>query len=138
MSPFTRDESEIFPYFNGIKEVKGDPLEIEGRYLRALVGEDLAAIDKGLESKDVYANLDSTEIMVPAVRVAFKLPEFNEDTGEGLTWNEIISLFNRFLAWKQEKKVSTGPGLSTPISSDDGPASDSPTRSLSANTGTEQ
>src|ERR1700683_1656699 len=82
---FPAAEREIFPYFNGVKEVKGDPLEIEARYLRELAGEDLGAIDKMLESPDVQTRLRGSDKMVPAIRAAFRLREFDEDTGGGLT-----------------------------------------------------
>ena len=119
---FPAAEREIFPYFNGVKEVKGDPLEIEARYLRELAGEDLGAIDKMLESPDVQTRLRGSDKMVPAIRAAFRLREFDEDTGEGLTLGEAFALFNRFIAWKHDLKAGSAPGPSTPQSSDDGPA----------------
>lgn len=125
---FPEEARQVFPYWDGSKRVYGDPLAIEDRYLADMAGEDLDELNRDLSpdlSPDpaapaptsgprVLARLQAQERLADGVRAAFRLAPFDEATGEGMTADQVRTLWNRYNAWKDGLKGDTGPGASTP------------------------
>jgi hypothetical protein len=121
MSEETKSEipkKNVYKYFNGVKEVYADPFELDWRM------QDATKMEPNIDIKDQWlnptpddkGNLDRQQIAllndayhfyIPIVIKVFKLKQFDEDTGEGMTGSEIIDLWSQYLAWRFDLKKST-------------------------------
>lgn len=118
---------DIFPYFNGSRQVFGDPIAIYRRMLRALQKplDHQIELTKGGENELMH--LEAYGKLYAAVRVAFPMVPFNEGTGEGASEADCQRALDGLLSWI-EKKNGSIPGLQTSSSRPAGrPASASPT-----------
>ena len=132
------DPREIFRYSKGHGpdvdgaegpeiRAKGDPVQVDRRFLKATAGFELDDILK----KTADENSDVREYaygkLLPAIRAAFAVAELADD-GTGLTEAETAKLLDEYCEWKNRVKPATG---ESPSSS---PPTDSPsTASASLN-----
>lgn len=131
---FPENERLIFEYHDGTSTKFGDPLLIEERLFGHLADAELGNLERDLDGDDQRLYFAALGKLLPAARVAFRLADFDEDTGAGLPGEAVLSLLARYFAWRNEKKGSTGDGPSTPPSSGGPPASPTPTPTTSAST----
>ncbi len=119
---FSEKERSIFKYFNGKKEVFGDPIAIHRRLLTCdnfdLAGDFklVDALSKPIAQKSpgfAKEGLQAFDRLVSACRKAFKLPAFDEETGEGLVEEEIIQLFAEFGLFVDEIKKKQEPSVTS-------------------------
>lgn len=105
-------ERRIFQFFNGVKQICGDPLQIYRRLNRACGGDvnrvlndSRAGIDQegneDLENEPV--RFEATERLLTAVRASFPMHPYNPDTGEGATDDECLTALQSFIKWTQKK-----------------------------------
>lgn len=120
---FDQADRDIYRYHDGSRERFGDPLAIEERLFRGLEDHDAEALDNQLESKEPAIVYGALAKLLPAARSAFRLAEFDEDTGAGLTREEVLAVLSGFLAWRDEKKEVAGDGPSSSGPTDTPPAS---------------
>ncbi len=123
-----QNRTDIFPYFNGAENVWGDPLEIQQTLTAALDGdvnkclrEARAAIYEDAQGNplpqpepDVHAHNcivahQALNRLIPAIRLAFVMQDFNPATGEGATRKVCIEALNAFDSWTQLQKKSGEP-----------------------------
>jgi hypothetical protein len=136
---FDKEKREIFPYFNGVRDIKGDPIVIERAFNAALKGEDIAVLFKSAFSglNDVHESLreaTTNSVILPARQklldasyVAFRIKPPDEDGNvDGLSEEEVLDVLDAFNLWVIEQKKGQ-PSL--PNSSEPSPESPSPSAS---------
>lgn len=111
-------KKNIFKYFNGVKEVYADPFELDWRM------QDATKMEQSIDTKDSWLNPtpdaegnfdrhqisllnDAYHFYIPIVVKVFKLKSLDEETGEGMTGEDIIDLWSRYLTWRFELKKNT-------------------------------
>lgn len=95
----------VFQYFNGIKKVYGDPLEIEDELNYHLGGD----INKCLEMathEDVTVSKPAVRHLVEVTRIVFKMVPYNDNDGSGAKRVDCIQAFNDFTDYKIGLKKS--------------------------------
>jgi hypothetical protein len=107
------DQTNIFSYFDGEKQVWADPLEIHHGLAAALDGDVnkiLAATRMTCEDARQQAAVrhDAMQRLVPAIREVFKLLPFDPNTGTGATWRACIAVFSEFVKWEDALKKNGG------------------------------
>jgi hypothetical protein len=120
MSEETKDNSKrIYKYHNGEKEVYADPFEIDWRMQDSLkMTPDIDTIDKRLSpevdpdtgeftKQQIQLLNDAYHFYIPHITKVFGLKKFDSETGEGMTGQEIIELWNKYLEWRYEVKKNT-------------------------------
>lgn len=117
-TPTDQPKKNIFKYFNGIKTIYADPFELDWRM------QDATKMETSIDTKDSWlsptpdseGNFDKQQIAllneayhfyIPILVKVFKLKAFNEDTGEGMTGEEIIDLWSSYLSWRFDLKKNT-------------------------------
>ena len=98
-------ETKCFgPYWDGHANVYADPVRVHWRLHTYLDGDPDANFAKMFESgHDQAAYREKVE---NAVRKAFDLSPFSRETGEGLDQQDVIDLLDRFIEYRDTKKVS--------------------------------
>ncbi len=119
---FPEADRDVFPYFNGARIVYGDPVAIDNRYFTDLADEDLDALNEQFGSKAEAVQIEAESRTIQAVRAAFKLVPFDEETGEGATDGMAGTLWIRYQDWKDGLKKKAASGPSTPPPSADSPS----------------
>ena len=104
-------KQDIFPFFNGVAQVFGDPIVIYRRMLRALSKpiEKQVGLTKG---QNELLNLEAYAELYKATRVSFPMIPMNPETGEGATEADCQRALDALLTWI-EKKNGSIPGLQT-------------------------
>lgn len=133
-------DRDIYEFFDGRETVKADPLELlrdvryhAGQDPEKLVDLSSKSYDHGCSQMDFTAGRDAEKILVGAVRKTFGLPEVDRKTGQGLTLDQVKSVWNDFCRWLNQKKTThTSNSSPTSPTSSPAPASPSPTPSTSA------
>jgi len=89
---YTESERNLFEYNDGKRIRKVDPIRLESRL----------GLECGLNKDDVdraaFGDLPSQERVVAALLNGFQVTEYDEETGEGFTRNELFALFQKFIA----------------------------------------
>lgn len=135
-------EKRIYKYNDGFSDLYADPSEIDYRMAKATEMMDMEVIGKWLTlpTDDDGNVLDDSEIsagdkanfteachrMLPAIRSAFDIKEFDKSTGQGMTMDELLGLWAAYLEWKADvkKNIETPPTDASPT---DSTATSSPT-----------
>lgn len=94
---YPEQQRKIFQYFDGQRQVYGDPLKIRRRLNGRLDGN----LNKALADKDLSP--EHYERVLDAVVYAFDLPPFNQETGEGAVEEVVVKALTSFLDWLQKK-----------------------------------
>jgi hypothetical protein len=104
-----KDKRKIFKYFNGKKEVYGDPFVINMNFFRALDSENVESLFEKMDNKDIQGSEyeDTVLRILPGIKAGFGVSEVDPDTGEGLTVDEMVELFGDFLVWRADLKKNT-------------------------------
>jgi hypothetical protein len=114
---FTDTERAIFQYFNGVKNVFGDPLKIRRRLYNLLGGdpnEVLNQANNGVpEVKD-----KATEKLMAAVIYAFDMVPFDKESGKGALEYDCRAALDSFVKWIEEKKNPVENLLTSPLGLD--------------------
>lgn len=97
---FTESERLIYHFHDGEWDRTADPLALEDAYFAALAGIDQAGLDDQLGSPYPPARIAAEERLLPAIRAAFGVEEFDERTGRGLPLAETFGLTRDLFAWK--------------------------------------
>ncbi len=114
---------EIYKYNDGFNDVWGDPGEIDYRMARSSEDMDMEVINQWLNiPMDDDGNPDEEKIspgaqknfveachrILPVIRAGFDIKKFDRTTGQGLTTNELLSLYAGYLNWQVDLKKNTG------------------------------
>lgn len=93
----------IFRYWDGFRYRYADPIEIEIRIHQhptcnfpAVCRVAQRGFQKDAPESHVKESMDAMSVLIPAIKQVFEIPDFNHDTGRGLTAHQIIELFGRF------------------------------------------
>lgn len=126
---FSENERKIFVYFDGERELRGDPFAITRRLVRWLDGDpdrvladrwagypeeevdefgaplplDPAKIDKALEP----VRFEAEQKIIKATQEAFGLAPYDPETGLGVGEEQLLQLFDEFCVWSEGQKKST-------------------------------
>lgn len=92
----------IFRYFNGEKEVYGDPLRIQ-RDLYLKLGDPDAAFKAADEGNDFYAQ----NTIVDNAREAFHMVPFNPETGTGATDEDVEAALTALFSYFEKKSLNS-------------------------------
>lgn len=109
---------KIFKYNDGFSDVYGDPSEIDYQLDMLGVNEMLTAPRIAeiptLEDGNIdFPNADKNDLKLlvstyheaePMIRRAFGVLPFNKETGEGLLYEDVISLLNNYRSWQLDIK----------------------------------
>lgn len=123
---FSPEDRRIFgPYFNGAEMVHADPLQVYRRLQFRLDGESNKYLKLAREG-DPSEKFHAWEKLIPAVRYAFDMPDFDPSTGKGSQEADCRAVLRAYLEFVQEKK-EPGPtcqtySLPTPASVQAGPS----------------
>ncbi len=114
---------EIYKYNDGFNDVWEDPAEIDYRMAKASEDLDMEVInqwltipiddngnpDEGKMSSGSQKNfVEACHRILPVVRAGFNVKAFDRTTGQGLTTNELLSLYAGYLEWQVDLKKNTG------------------------------
>lgn len=108
---YQEHERQLFPYFNGEREVVGDPLRI-WRFLNNLLDGDPDTVLAKAHSQVPEEKLDAQNRIIEATREAFMMEPFDSETGEGATEQDCLVALTNFLDWIKKKGPNTGNSLS--------------------------
>jgi hypothetical protein len=115
-------EKFTFKYNDGFKDVYGDPFEIDMRFQKSTELENMETIEKWISETPrdkegmISESTDASQIklfnmacskLLPHLRAAFKLQPFNEETGEGLTADQVFGIQGDYNNWKDSLKKNT-------------------------------
>jgi hypothetical protein len=100
---FTPDERQVFPYFDGVANVWGDPLDIHDKLTDLLDG-DPASVVEHAKSLDPRTRYDAKRKLDKAVITAFEMPPFDKTTGAGSTRVHRTVALNTWCAWMETHK----------------------------------
>jgi hypothetical protein len=135
---FSEADRKIFPFHDGERERKADPLAVKGRLHKATGGRmqahlkalQLAAqLSGAAEMSDAVAadlsdkTFEAAEVLSGAVRSAFGVQPFD---GGGLTDGECLDLLGRFIAYVADLEEQHRPLPSAPPSTECPAASATP------------
>lgn len=101
---FPAEHRQIFPFYDGARPTRGDPLAIERRYQLAMIGVDQRAMVEGLTSKDGMRYVQSLPLFLAGLRAGFAVVPFDPDTGAGMTDAALQILWRRFSDWRNDLK----------------------------------
>src|SRR5215471_6066216 len=108
----------IYRYCGGPEapEKFADPLAVL-RKIRTLLGGDGSAVLAAYQGSDPLKALDAAERFHAAIAYAFGVTPFDPGTGQGLTEDKLIALWNDFQDWLKKKQSSseTSPTSSPPM-----------------------
>lgn len=110
----------VFRYFNGVKDVYGDPLRIRDD-LYILLGDPDAAFEAawgkdGDKSRDAKFDVESaraSKIIMDNAREAFDMAPFDKDTGQGATDEDVYNAVEALFGYFEKKSENTGGSLSS-------------------------
>lgn len=115
---YTEEERKIFSYPSpdGTKTLYEDPLRLRrdlllysqnqfNKWLSDLKDEDEIAEASGpLQDQYILSNLSNMSKILNAARQALKAPPIDQETGEGLTDEYILSIVEKFVEFVNKKK----------------------------------
>lgn len=118
---FDQAQREIFPYFNGERQVMGDPLAIDRRLRHFLPQSAIVVLQKWDEAEKALAENPETTVMMPdegvrfeaeeqlldAVAKAFRMLPYNDETGQGAQETHLRKCWEDYCAFMDEKKNPT-------------------------------
>lgn len=99
---FTQADREIFEYYNGERNVFGDPLRI-WRTLNNLLEGDPNKVLQEAKSPIVDIAHPAQEKVLGAVDAAFEMVPFDSVTGYGAMESDRLAALDSFLVWVQKK-----------------------------------
>ncbi len=131
--------NNLFRYFNGFEQVYGDPFEIDSRFAKAAITEDLELLDSWLTEvpRDEEGNLlidkitrpqeqlylEACSRYIPLVRAAMEIKPFNKKTGEGLTGEDVLLTWMSYRSWRNDVKKNIETLLDSATPTDSSPSS---------------
>lgn len=92
------------PYFNGLSQVYGDPLEIYRR-LNFCMGGNPSKYLEDANSEDILISEPAKEKLLESARNVFQLFPFDPLTGEGAQEEDVWKVLNDYLDWVEKKNV---------------------------------
>lgn len=92
----------VFKYFNGVKDVFGDPMRIYSELCLKL-GDPDAAFEAWQKGNDAYADI----AMADNAREAFHMPSFDPETGAGATDEDVHDAVTALLDYFEKKSLSS-------------------------------
>ena len=100
-----KKERNLFAFQDGArKKRQADPLRV-WQAIQDELGTDIKDVVIGAEKGD----LESIDLVTKAVRKAFNVKEWSEETPEGLSLGELLGLFGEFLRFVDDVKKKRGP-----------------------------
>jgi hypothetical protein len=104
---FTEKQRKIFRFQIGDKFHFADPLELEQRIIAAFDGEDINALVMQSNSDNPQEKLRGQILLAEKVCLAFQIPPFDRNTGEGTLLSDCIRVWNEYWDWVAEKKTAS-------------------------------
>jgi hypothetical protein len=95
-SPFTDAERRVFTYFNGTTDVFGDPIPCRRKLVIATGGK-LTELLAAFYGDGTEGSATAAEVLLPAVRTALALPNFDPVTGSGCTDADVEAALHALL-----------------------------------------
>ena len=108
---FKPEVRSIYKYWNGDKEVYGDPMTILMRFNSAPIEGFNFEVDCKLLQVQCPQTLPAFERLIKVARFTFNLAEYSEIDGKpyGVVDNECLQIMLEFWEWVDAQKKSTGP-----------------------------
>jgi hypothetical protein len=97
---YGEEERAIYEFDDGRGARRADPLALEDAYAEAMAGVDQAALGEQLRSPIMASRIVAEARLLPAIRAAFGVVEFDEATGEGLPLARTLELSRDLFGWK--------------------------------------
>lgn len=104
---FSKQEQEIFEYFNGEKMVKGDPKVLHRNFLLALGDRNFAEIVDKANAEHILQRTEGETDLVEIAEQTFKVKRLENDQDHGLTETTLLSMLNSFLTYVFDVKKNT-------------------------------
>jgi hypothetical protein len=105
---FNERQRKVFPYFNGVAQVWGDPVSIYRRFLAACDGDInliLSRVDGDTCEKQPLLWAETMDRLMGVVREVLGMQPFDATTGKGATDRDCLDALQAWQAWMNEKKA---------------------------------
>src|SRR5574341_2178294 len=112
---FAERERDIFgPYWDGVKNVFGDPMAIYRKFRHEL-GEEPNKVFADAHSDIEQIRFEARNKVVQAVMTAFNMVPFNSDDGTGAKERDCNRVLADFIDWIEKKNLNSDePQISSP------------------------
>lgn len=105
---FSERQRKVFPYFNGVAQVWGDPVAIYRRILAACEGDVnllLSRVSSEIRDQQPLLWAESMARLMEVVRGVLGMIPFDPSTGEGATDQDCLNALEAWRTWMNEKKA---------------------------------
>ena len=134
-SYFRRRGKNVLPYWNGTRQVYGDPFKL---YRDLMHGADFVIDDYLIADVDAGKEPQTTKIIEHVCKV-FGLTRWNAETCTGVTDLEVVGILLKVFSWTNQVKKNSSPGPTSPPSTEQesstSPAGPSETPNASSDSG---